>query len=205
MGQRGYRAGKLAIDSYSLGGYWTHIGPGGWYTDTVIMGSHLKVNPKSTAGILVHQGPRLHRVGRSGTADRAQAQPEPGAAGADHLPEYPHRFGQGFRVRRVLRAEERTHRPRCAAAGRVPGQGRHLEALCAGGPGAHAGRTRQGRLQRRHHQHVGHGGTQARLGLGVSVKASERVSVYASAGYGFNLGGERRETVQGNLGVRINW
>ena len=51
MGQRGYRAGKLAIDSYSLGGYWTHIGPGGWYTDTVIMGSHLKVNPKSTAGI----------------------------------------------------------------------------------------------------------------------------------------------------------
>ena len=49
------------------------------------------------------------------------------------------------------------------------------------------------------------GGTQARLGLGVSVKASERVSVYASAGYGFNLGGERRETVQGNLGVRINW
>ena len=44
------------------------------------------------------------------------------------------------------------------------------------------------------------GGTQARLGLGVSVKASERVSVYASAGYGFNLGGERRETVQGNLG-----
>ena len=37
------------------------------------------------------------------------------AAGADHLPEYPHRFGQGFRVRRVLRAEERTHRPRWRA------------------------------------------------------------------------------------------
>ena len=44
------------------------------------------------------------------------------------------------------------------------------------------------------------GGTQARLGLGVAVDASERVSVSASASYGFNLGGERRETVQGNLG-----
>ena len=45
MGQEGYGAGKLAIDAYSLGGYWTHVGPGGWYTDTVIMGSHLKVKP----------------------------------------------------------------------------------------------------------------------------------------------------------------
>ena len=43
------------------------------------------------------------------------------------------------------------------------------------------------------------GGTQARLGLGVAVDASE-VAVPASASYGFNLGGERRETVQGNLG-----
>ena len=49
------------------------------------------------------------------------------------------------------------------------------------------------------------GGTQARLGVGMSVKASERVSVYASAGYGFNLGGERRDLVQGNVGVRISW
>ena len=60
--------------------------------------------------------------------------------------------------------------------------------------------TRQGQLQRRRDHRVGAGGTQARLGLGVAVDASERVSVSASASYGFNLGGERRETVQGNLG-----
>ena len=28
----------------------THVGPGGWYTDTVILGSRLKVNPTSNAG-----------------------------------------------------------------------------------------------------------------------------------------------------------
>ena len=37
MGQRGYRAGKLGIQSHSVGAYWTHVGPGGWYTDTVIL------------------------------------------------------------------------------------------------------------------------------------------------------------------------
>ena len=50
MGQRGYRAGKLGIQSHSVGAYWTHVGPGGWYTDTVILGSRLKVNPTSNAG-----------------------------------------------------------------------------------------------------------------------------------------------------------
>ncbi|KAJ8139195.1 hypothetical protein OY671_007594 [Metschnikowia pulcherrima] len=49
------------------------------------------------------------------------------------------------------------------------------------------------------------GGTQARSGSGMSVKASELVSVYASTGYGFNSGGERREMVQGNVGVQIRW
>ena len=50
MGQRGYRVGKLGIQSHSVGAYWTHVGPGGWYTDTVILGSRLKVHPTSNAG-----------------------------------------------------------------------------------------------------------------------------------------------------------
>ena len=201
MGQRGYRVGKLGIQSHSVGAYWTHVGPGGWYTDTVILGSRLKVHPTSMPVTPGRPGPRLHRVGRSGTADRAQAQSESGAAGADHLPEHPHRLGQGCRVGGVLRAEERVHRPRgCAAAGRVPGPTRHLETLCAGRPGAHAGGRDKVSFSGGATTASDMGGTQARLGLGVAVDASERVSVSASASYGFNLGGERRETVQGNLG-----
>jgi outer membrane autotransporter protein len=43
--------GHLAINAYSLGGYWTHIGAGGWYTDAVVMGSSLVVDPSSRNGI----------------------------------------------------------------------------------------------------------------------------------------------------------
>ena len=183
----------------------THIGPGGWYTDTVIMGSHLKVNPKSTAGI--PRPPRAAPSPRRSKRDCRSRSPNLSlAAGADHLPEYPHRFGQGFRVRRVLRAEERTHRPRWrAAAGRVPGQGRHLEALCAGGPGAHAGRTRQGRLQRRHHQHVGHGrhpGAPGTGRLGQGQRAGQRLRL---GGIWLQPGRRAARNGAGQPGVRINW
>jgi outer membrane autotransporter protein len=32
-------SGKLDLNTYSLGGYWTHYGPGGWYIDAVLQGS----------------------------------------------------------------------------------------------------------------------------------------------------------------------
>jgi outer membrane autotransporter protein len=31
--------GKLDLNAYSLGGYWTHYGPGGWYIDAVLQGT----------------------------------------------------------------------------------------------------------------------------------------------------------------------
>ena len=33
------RTGTLNLNSYSLGGYWTHYGPGGWYLDGVLQGT----------------------------------------------------------------------------------------------------------------------------------------------------------------------
>jgi outer membrane autotransporter protein len=35
----GAKAGTVTIDAYSLGAYWTHVGPGGWYLDTVLQGT----------------------------------------------------------------------------------------------------------------------------------------------------------------------
>jgi outer membrane autotransporter protein len=43
--------GNLAIDAYSLGAYWTHVGPSGWYTDAVLMGSSLSADPRSHDGV----------------------------------------------------------------------------------------------------------------------------------------------------------
>ncbi|MBN3847281.1 autotransporter outer membrane beta-barrel domain-containing protein [Paraburkholderia sp. Ac-20342] len=49
--QYDYDAGSLQVNSYNLGAYWTHIGAGGWYTDAVAMGSALTVRTHSTDGI----------------------------------------------------------------------------------------------------------------------------------------------------------
>nr|WP_322040702.1 autotransporter outer membrane beta-barrel domain-containing protein [Burkholderia diffusa] len=43
--------GTLQINSYNLGGYWTHIGPGGWYTDAVAMGSALTMRTHSNGNV----------------------------------------------------------------------------------------------------------------------------------------------------------
>ncbi len=36
--------GSVNLNAYSVGGYWTHYGPGGWYIDTVLQGSFYNGN-----------------------------------------------------------------------------------------------------------------------------------------------------------------
>ena len=165
------------------------------------MGSHLKVNPKSTAGI--------HR--RAFTASVEAGLPIALKPNLSLEPQAQIIY-QNTRIDSVRdSASDASFAPKNAssaalaraAAGRA--KARRQEALCAGGPEHTLGGRDKVDFSGGTTSTSAMGGTQARLGLGVSVKASERVSVYASAGYGFNLGGERRETVQGNLGVRINW
>ena len=31
--------GSVNLDAWSAGGYWTHVGPGGWYLDTALQGT----------------------------------------------------------------------------------------------------------------------------------------------------------------------
>ena len=31
--------GSMNLDAWSAGGYWTHVGPGGWYLDAVLQGT----------------------------------------------------------------------------------------------------------------------------------------------------------------------
>jgi outer membrane autotransporter protein len=33
------RAGSMSLNAWSAGGYWTHVGPGGWYLDAVLQGT----------------------------------------------------------------------------------------------------------------------------------------------------------------------
>jgi len=51
LGQPDLGVGTLQVNAYNLGGYWTHVGPGGWYTDAVMMGSALTVRTLSNGGV----------------------------------------------------------------------------------------------------------------------------------------------------------
>jgi outer membrane autotransporter protein len=43
------RTGTLSLNAYSLGGYWTHYGPGGWYLDAVLQGTRYDGNAQAQA------------------------------------------------------------------------------------------------------------------------------------------------------------
>ena len=38
------RTGTLGLNAYSVGGYWTHYGPGGWYLDALVQGTYYNGN-----------------------------------------------------------------------------------------------------------------------------------------------------------------
>lgn len=51
LGDPRARAGRLNLEGVSLGGAWTHLGPGEWYLDGVLMHTWLGGDQRSTGGI----------------------------------------------------------------------------------------------------------------------------------------------------------
>ncbi|CAN7473527.1 autotransporter outer membrane beta-barrel domain-containing protein [Phyllobacterium sp. LjRoot231] len=51
LGWNGLSVGSVNLDTTSFGGYWTHIGPGGWYLDGVLMGSWFGGDATSDRGV----------------------------------------------------------------------------------------------------------------------------------------------------------
>jgi len=43
--------GNSNFNAYSLGGYWTHFGPTGWYTDTILQGTFYDINSTANRGL----------------------------------------------------------------------------------------------------------------------------------------------------------
>ncbi len=51
LGVEGAQAGVVNLGATSLSGYWTMIGPQGWYVDTVVQGDFIDGSPHSDRGI----------------------------------------------------------------------------------------------------------------------------------------------------------
>jgi fibronectin-binding autotransporter adhesin len=48
LGIQNFAAGRAELDGTSFGGYWTHLAPSGWYTDTVLMGTRFAGEGRTT-------------------------------------------------------------------------------------------------------------------------------------------------------------
>jgi outer membrane autotransporter protein len=45
------RQGDTNFAAYTLGGYWTHFGPAGWYTDTILQGTFYDISSTANRGL----------------------------------------------------------------------------------------------------------------------------------------------------------
>ncbi|MFX1736683.1 autotransporter outer membrane beta-barrel domain-containing protein [Paraburkholderia sp. A1RI_3L] len=207
VGVPGAAVGHLAVNAYSLAGYWTHIGPGGWYTDTVISGSALTADTTSSDNI---------RSGTHGTAVTASIEgglPLPIGHGLTVEPQaqlvYQHlsirdlndgassvgfSSGNSVLARFGVRFEGTWD---ALGAAWQPYMGFNvLHAFASGDHQNYDGGTSIGTPVNQ---------TTARIDVGVVTKFSKHGSAYAAVNWGTNLDGEHVRTVGGNVGARWSW
>jgi outer membrane autotransporter protein len=207
LGQPRNRVGKQTLDSTSLGAYWTHIGPSGWYLDTVLMHSWLDGDARSDRG-----------AGASTGGSAVTGSVEGG---------YPIHLGANVTLEpqaqliwqhlSLDRTQDRFSAVTFDAGNSLTGRiGARLQS-----------RFQLGSVQMQPYltlnlwhsfagtDKIGFGaadviparfdGTSLEVGGGIVAKLSSAVSLYATAGYTSGLGNEKGHSTQGNLGLRVTW
>ncbi|MFM0430816.1 autotransporter outer membrane beta-barrel domain-containing protein [Paraburkholderia aspalathi] len=207
LGMPKLAVGHLAINAYSLGGYWTHIGPSGWYTDAVLMGSSLTVDPDSRDGL------NTTTHGNAVTGSLEGGLPIPLGAGLTLEPQaqlvWQHLslsdfndgvssvgFNSGNTFVGRIGARLQAQFDAFAIAWRPYLRVSFLREFGSDDKVTFGGGTViPGTV----------GQTAAQLGAGVVGKFSTSGSVFATLGWVTNLGGAHQRTVTGDAGVRWVW
>ncbi|CAI2935514.1 autotransporter family protein [Aminobacter niigataensis] len=198
--------GDINANGTSLGANWTHVGPGGWYLDAVLMGTWYGGDVTSSGGENLDVG------GTGVTASLEGGYPialtpewtlEPqGQLVWQHLSldDQADSFSTvsfnsddvltgrlGVRLQGLFQTEAATLKPYLKANiwHEFDGEG----GISLGGdPIA-----------------VETGGTSVEFGGGVIAKLSEQTSMFATADYTTNIGGEKKRVFEGNVGLSVKW
>ncbi|HEY4252172.1 MAG TPA: autotransporter outer membrane beta-barrel domain-containing protein, partial [Roseomonas sp.] len=212
LGVQDLAVGRLLMSGPSVGAYWTHFGPSGWYVDAVFQASWYDVTARSNYG--------------AGIATNATGYTASLEAG------YPIRFGQGGRWQMEPQAQviwqtisvDRS-RDRYSSVDWDEGD------AWTGRLGArlqYTGRDEQGTLWQPYarlnlwHAFSGSdratfgtnapiignfGDTALEIGGGVTARVSANTSFYGQASYRWSLDGSRarQSSTQGTIGIRVNW
>ncbi|MFD1792117.1 autotransporter outer membrane beta-barrel domain-containing protein [Ochrobactrum teleogrylli] len=206
LGLNDLAVGDLDVTGTSFGGYWTHIGPQGWYLDAVVMGTWFDGSASSNA----QQGIDLEGHGVTASLEGGY----PLALGGNWTLE-----PQAQLIWQHLSLDDQADRYSTvtfdsdnAWTGRI---GMRLQG---------AEETSFGKLRPylkanlwqnfSSDQTVSFGtdpivtnlkGTSLEVGGGITVDITEKASLFATADYTTNLGGERTRIWEGNIGLNVKW
>ncbi|MCA8424444.1 autotransporter outer membrane beta-barrel domain-containing protein [Burkholderia seminalis] len=207
LAQQDMGVGSLQVNAYNLGGYWTHIGPGGWYTDAVVMGSALTVRTHSNdnvsgstngnaftgsveAGFPIALGygltlePQAQLVWQYLSLDKFN----------DGVSDVTWNNGNTFlgrigaRLQYAFDSNGVSWKPYLRV--------NVLRSFGSDDKTTFGGSTTIGTQV---------GQTAGQVGAGLVAQLTKRGSVYATVSYLTNLGGEHQRTITGNAGVRWAW
>lgn len=206
LGWNNLAVGDLDFSGISFGGYWTHIGPGGWYLDGVLMGTWFDGNVSSKSGEGIGIDGNAVTVSLEGgyplvLSDRWTLEPQ-GQIIWNHL----------------SLADQRDSFSTVSFNGDDAVRGRL--GLRLQGKYAFGGGTLQPYLKANvwrdfpADQTVRFdadpivteiGGTSLEIGGGIVADLTKNLSLFATAGYTTNLGGEKTRAWEGNLGLNVKW
>ena len=206
LGWNDLAVGEIDADSTSLGGYWTHIGPNGWYLDGVVMGTWFGGDLRSLAGVGIDidgTGVTASLEGGYPVALTPEWTLEPQAqliwqhASMDDQAD---RFSTvrfdsddavtgrlGFRLQGNFDTAAATFLPYFKA-----NLWHNFDADQRTNFGATPIVTEIG-------------GTSLEIGGGVVAKLTDATSIFATADYTTNLGGEKTRVFEGNIGLSVKW
>ncbi|MGN6307287.1 MAG: autotransporter family protein [Mesorhizobium sp.] len=206
LGWNDLAVGDLDFSGTSFGGYWTHIGPGGWYLDGVLMGTWFDGDVSSNAG---------ERIDVGGTAVTASLEGGYPIVLTDQWTLEP----QGQIIWNHLSLDNRkdsfstvSFDSEDAVRGRL---GFRLQGKYETGSGT---------LQPYLKANIWHDfsadqtvrfdgdpivtetdGTSLEIGGGIVASLTKDLSLFITADYTTNLGGEKKRIWEGNLGLNVKW
>jgi outer membrane autotransporter protein len=207
VGMPNVNVGQLDVNAYSLGGYWTHVGPTGWYTDAVLMGSSITIDPRSRDGV----GANTHGSAVAGSIEGGFPIPlttvltiEPQAQLTwQHLSINDLNDG----VSTVSFNSGNTYLGRLGVRlkGHFDSAGVNWQPYVRMSVLRSFGTDDQANFGGTTVIPTGVGQTAGQIGAGVVARLGRSSSAFATASYLANLGGAHQRTVMGNAGVRWAW
>lgn len=199
--------GHLGVNAYSLGGYWTHVGPSGWYTDALLMGSALTVDPLSRDNL----GVGTHGTAMAGSIEGGLPIPLSGTLTLEPQAQlmWQHlsindlndgaatvSFNNGNTFLGRLGVRLQGHFESVGVSWQPYLRVSLLRSFGSNDTATFSGSTVIP---------TSLGQTAGQLGAGIVARLGRSSSAFATASYLTNLGGAHQRTITGDAGVRWTW